>query len=125
MRPPEPVPEKGRAPRPASGGPIEEFFRPRLEVEPGILMGFVARNRRDALYEVEDALRLAAFLSEYRFDDLGRLRLAEPTFAQEFGPVVVGARNDALARGLDAVDERHRRGVGEASKRRRRFMGEP
>ena len=75
-------------------------------------MGFVARNRRDALYEVEDALRLAAFLSEDRFDDLGRLRLAEPAFAQEFDPILVSPSDDPFSRGLNAVDERRGRGVG-------------
>jgi len=63
-------------------------------------MGLVASNRRDALHKVEDALGLAAFLGEHRFDDLRRPRLAEPALAQEFGSFLVTARNDALPRYL-------------------------
>lgn len=87
--------------RPESSDPVEHLLGPRLEVEPAVLMGLVTRHRRDALHEIENALGLAALLSQHRLDDPGRLRLAEPALAQEPGPLLVAARNDTLPRGLE------------------------
>src|SRR5580700_5516425 len=47
-----------------SGCPIEQLLRARLQVEPGVLVGLVARNGGDALHEIEDALRFASFLGQ-------------------------------------------------------------
>src|SRR3984885_3746664 len=105
------------------GGSIEQLLRSRLEIEPGILMGLVPGNCGDALHEVEDALGLAALLGEHRLDDLGRLRLPEAALAQEFSSLVVSPSNDSLARSLDAVDERHGRGICETRQRRGRLVG--
>ena len=58
------------------------------------------------------------------FDDLRRLGLGEAALAQEVGAVLVGAGDDLLPRRLDAVDERHGRGIGETRQRRRRLMRE-
>lgn len=104
--------------------PVEQLFSPRLEIEPGILMRLVAGNGRDALHEVEGALGLTALLGKRGLNDLRRLRLAEAALAQEFGALVVGPRDNAFARGLDAVDERQRRGIGKPLERRRRLVGE-
>src|SRR5271155_2395066 len=65
-----------------TGSSIEQLLRPRLEIEPGILMGLVPCNGGDALHEVEDALGLAALLGKHRVNDLGRFRLAEAALAQ-------------------------------------------
>ena len=57
---PEPAVSKSKTT--VSGGPIEQLLGSCLEVEPGILMGFVPCNGGNALHEIEDALRLATFL---------------------------------------------------------------
>ena len=106
-----------------SGNPVEQLLRSRLKVEPGVLMRLVSCDGRNALDEVKDALGLATFLGQHHVDDLRRLRLAETTLAQEFGALIIGAGNDLFARGPDAVDEGHGRGIGEACQRRRRFVG--
>jgi hypothetical protein len=41
---------------PKSGRAIEQLLGPGFQVEPGILVGLVAGNRRDALHEIEDSL---------------------------------------------------------------------
>src|SRR5579872_1704177 len=107
------------------GHSVEQLLRSGLEIEPRILMGLVTGNCSDALHEVEDALGLAALLGEYRLDDLRGLRFPKAALAQEFGSLIIGARDDALARGLDAIDEGHWRGVGKPRERRRRLMGKP
>ena len=66
-------------------------------------MRFVARDCGNALHKIEDALRLAAFLRDQRLNDLGRLGLAEPALAQEFGSFLVGAGNDPFPRRLRFV----------------------
>src|SRR5579872_5684080 len=48
--------------RPESGHSVEQLLRPRLEIEPGILMGLVPGDCSDALHKVEDAFGLAALL---------------------------------------------------------------
>ncbi len=48
----------------ASADPVEELFRAAFHVEPGILLGLVAREPRDALHEVEDALCRAYYYAE-------------------------------------------------------------
>ena len=68
-----------------------------FQIEPGVLVGLVAGNGRDALYKVEDALRLSAFFSEHHLDDLGCFRLAEAALAQELGSFLVRARYNALS----------------------------
>ncbi len=50
--------------------------------------------------------------------------IAEAALAQELGPVLVGARGNALARLAEAVDERMQRGVGEAGQRGHSLMRE-
>jgi hypothetical protein len=74
----------------------------------------VAGNCRDALYKIEDAFRLAAFLGTHCLDDFRRLRLAEATLGQEFGSLVVGACKDALPRCLMPLTK----GIGEKSAKR-------
>ena len=39
-----------------SADAVEELLGAPFQVEPGILLGLVARKPRDALHEVEDAL---------------------------------------------------------------------
>src|SRR5262249_23709323 len=53
-----------------------------------------------------------------------RLGFGEATLAKELAAVVVSAGDDLLPRRLDAVHERHRRGIGEAGQRWRRLVGE-
>src|SRR6185437_16346274 len=74
-----------------SGCPVEQLLRARLQVEPGVLVGLVARDGGDALHEVKDALRFAPFLGQNRLDDLSRLGLREAALAQELAAVIVGA----------------------------------
>ena len=45
-----------KVPQPASAEPVKELLRAPLHVEPGILLGLVARKPRNPLDEVEDAL---------------------------------------------------------------------
>ena len=107
-----------------SGCPLEQLLRPGFQIEARILVGLVARNRGDSLHKVEDAFRLAAFFREHRLDDLGCFGLAEPALPQEFGSILVSARNDPLSRCLDAVEEGRGRGVGKTSQRWGGLMGE-
>ena len=86
-----------------SGDPVEQLLRPCLEVEPGILMGLVPPDSRNALHEVKDALGLAAFLGQHHVDDLRCLRLAETPLAQEFGPLVIRNAYTAAANVLTAI----------------------
>ena len=104
--------------------PVEQLLRPRLEVEPGILWGLSLATAVMPCTKVEDALGLSAFLGQHRLDDLRCLRLAEAALAQEFGSFLVRARDDPLSRCLDAVDERHGRGIGESGQRWRCLVGE-
>jgi hypothetical protein len=39
-----------------SGGAVEELLGARLEIQPRILVGLPARDSRDALHEIENAL---------------------------------------------------------------------
>jgi hypothetical protein len=77
-----------------------------------------------ALNKVEDGLRGATFLEEDGVDDPGGLGLREAALAQECCAVLVIAGDDPFPRRLDAVDERHGRGVGELDQCRLRLMGE-
>ena len=92
-----------------SGCPVEQLLGTRLEIEPRVLLGLVARDCGDALHEVEDALGLAAFLSQDGLDDLRRLGFGEAALAQEVAAVLVGAGDDLFPRRSDAVDEGERR----------------
>src|SRR6516162_11783226 len=87
-------------------------------------MRLVARHRRDALHEVEDALGLVALFGQHRLDDFCCLGLAEATLAQKVGALLVGSSDDPLARRPNSVDEAHRRGIGKAIQRRCGLMGE-
>ena len=91
----------------SSGGAIQELLRLRLHVQAGILMRLVARDGGDALHEIEDAFRRAAFLRQHRVDHLGCLGLGEAAATQKLGAILVAACHDPLAGGLDAVDEGH------------------
>jgi hypothetical protein len=53
-------------------------------------MGLPARDSRDPLHEIEDALGLAAFLDKHvlMIFALRRLRFRETALAQEFGALV-------------------------------------
>ena len=73
---------------------IEELRRPRLHVEPCVLMRLGARDRGDALHEIEDALRPSALFIQYCVDDLRGLRFREAALAQETAAIVVGVRDD-------------------------------
>lgn len=120
-------PETRRSASPAfreSGRPVEQLLCPRLQVEPRILVGLVPGDSGDALNEIEYTLGLAPFLGQHRLNDLGGLGFGEAALAQELTAVVVGAGDDLFPRRLDAVDEGHGRGIGEAGQRRRRFVGE-
>ena len=113
------------APPPLSlADPVEELLGAPLHVKAGILLGLVARKPRDALHEVEDALGRAALFHQNLFDDLAGLGFREAAFPQEVIPVLVRPRHDLLPRGLDAVHEALRRGIGEARQCRGRLMGE-
>lgn len=70
-------------------------------------------DRCDPLHEIEDAGGRMALLGQYRVDDLCGLGLREASPPQEVAAGLVVLRHDPLARRLDAVDERHRRGVSE------------
>jgi len=59
----------------------------------------------DALHEVKDAFRLAAFLTQNRFNDLRCLGLGEPVFAQKTLAILVGAGDDPLPCGCNTGDE--------------------
>ena len=107
-----------------SGRPVEQFLGPGLQVETGILMRLAPRHRGDALDEIEDAFRLAAFFGQHRLDDLGRFSLGETALAQEIVTVFVTAGDDLFPCRLDTVDEGHRRRVGEPGQGRGGFVGE-
>src|SRR4029077_3259816 len=87
-------------------------------------MCLVACHRGDALHEVEDGFGPATLLGNHGLDDLRGLTLAEAALAQEVLAILIRPGDDALPRSTDAVDEWHRRGVGEARQRRRRFLRE-
>src|ERR1700756_1894232 len=57
------------------GGAIQKLLRLRLHVQTGILMRLVARDGSDALHEIEDAFRWAAFLRPHSVDHLACLGL--------------------------------------------------
>src|SRR5260370_9575374 len=59
-----------------SGHAVKQLLRPRLQFEPGVLAGLIAGNCSDALYKIEDAFGLAAFLGEHCLYYLPCLRLA-------------------------------------------------
>ena len=63
-------------------------------------------ERGDALNEVGDALGRATLLGAHVGDDLLCLGLRKSTLAKEGLAVVVMPRDDRLARGTDARDER-------------------
>src|ERR1700746_1862045 len=88
-----------------SGGAIQELLRLCLHLQPSILMRLVARNGGDALHEIEDAFRGAAFLGQHGVAPLGLLGFGEAATTQKFGAILVAACHDPLAGGLDAVDE--------------------
>ena len=46
----------GRCVGPVSADPVEELLGAPFHVEAGVLLGLVAREPRNALHEVEDAL---------------------------------------------------------------------
>ena len=68
-------------------------------------MRLLARDGGDALHEIEDAFRRAAFLRQHRVDHLGCLGLGEAAATQKLGAILVTACDDLFAGGLDAVDE--------------------
>jgi hypothetical protein len=80
-------------------------------------MGLAASERRDALHEIEDALRFRIFLAQHGLDDLRRLRFGETALAQKALAVLVATGDDPLPRHLDAGDERDGRGFGETRER--------
>lgn len=57
----------------ASGHALEQFLRLTFKFETGVLVGLVARERRDPLHEVKDGLRRVMFLGQNRIDDLAGL----------------------------------------------------
>ena len=86
--------------------------------------GLVARNRGDALHEVEDALGLATFLGQHSLDDLRRLGLEKPRLRRKSlrssslrATICSRAALMPLTKGIG-------RGIGEARQRRRGLMGE-
>ena len=85
--------------------PVEQLLGTGFEIEPSVLVRLIARDRSDALDEVENGLGLAAFLGEHRLDDLRRLGLAEAALPQKLGPILVGARDYPVTGLGDAVDE--------------------
>ena len=70
-------------------------------------MRLVAGDGGDALHEIEDAFRRAAFLRQHCIDHLACLGLREAAATQELGAIVVVTRHDSLAGGFDAIDEGH------------------
>ncbi len=103
--------------------PVEQLLGLALHVEPGVLMRLGPRERGDALNEIEDRFRWAAFLGEDGLDDPAGFSLGESARPEEILPVFVAAGDNSLPRGLDAVDERLRRGIGKVQQRRFGFMG--
>src|SRR6266705_4970564 len=77
-----------------SGGAIQKLLRLRLHIQTGILMRLVARDGGDALHEIEDAFRRAAFLRQHRFYHLGGLGLGEAAATQKLGAILVTACHD-------------------------------
>jgi hypothetical protein len=80
-------------------------------------MGLAASERRDALHEIEDALRFRIFLAQDGLDDLRRLQFGETALAQKALAVLVATGDDPLPRRIDPVDEWGRRGIGETRER--------
>ena len=64
-------------------------------------MGLAASERRDALHEIENALRFRIFLAQHGLDDLRRLRFGETVLAQKALAVLVATGDDPLPRRLD------------------------
>lgn len=60
---------------PLSHCALHQTLRFAFKFKPRILMGFAAGERRDALHEIKDALRLTVFLTENGFNDFRRLGL--------------------------------------------------
>ncbi len=116
--------EGGRVAEPSLSRPGRGASWRALHVEAGILLGLVAREPRDALHEVEDALGRAALFHQHLLDDLAGFGFREAAFAQEVIPVLVCPRDDLLPRRLDAVHEALWRGIGKPRQRRGRLMGE-
>src|SRR5713226_10787753 len=85
-------------------------------------MGLAASERRDALHEIEDALRFRTLLAQHGLDDLRRLRFGETALAQKALAVLVATGDDPLPRRLDPGDERGGRGIGETRERRCRLV---
>ena len=69
-------------------------------------MRLIAGHGRDALHEIEDALRRPTFFGQHRIDDLPGLGFLEAAPPQEVGAIVIVVRHDPLAGSLDAIDER-------------------
>src|SRR5713101_2371299 len=105
-----------------SGGVLQQFPGLALQFETDVLMGLAASERRDALHEIEDALRFRTLLAQHGLDDLRRLRFGETALAQKALAVLVATGDDPLPRRLDPGDERGGRGIGETRERRRRLV---
>lgn len=58
-----------------SGGEVEKLLGLAFHVQANILMRLVARDPRDALYEVENRFWRPAFLKQHGIDDLRGLEL--------------------------------------------------
>src|SRR5262249_10896335 len=65
-----------------------------------------------------------ALLLEDRLDDPRSLRLAETPIPQEIGTLVVGSRDEVIARRHDPLDEWHRARICELLQRRRCLVRE-
>ena len=64
--------------------------------------------RRDALHEIEHALRWASLLFDDGRDDPRGFWFTETFVAQKRGPIFVGSGYDMVARRHDPLDEGHR-----------------
>jgi hypothetical protein len=84
-----------------------------------------AGQRGDPLHEIEDRFGRTAFLGEHRLDDLAGFGFREAAMAKEVAAFVIGAGDNAFARGLDTIDERLRGRIGEVQQGGCRFVGEP
>jgi hypothetical protein len=77
-----------------SDGALHQAFC--FALKPRVPVRLAAGNRCDALHEIKNAFRLAILFAQNGFNDLRRLALGEPAFAQKALAILVRAGDDPL-----------------------------
>ena len=108
-----------------SGGAFEQLLGFAFEFETRVLIGLGARQRGDALHEIENRFRRPPLLRQHHLDDLAGLTFREAAPAKKCFAVVILTSDDPLACRLDAGDEGRRRGIGKAGQRGRCLKRKP